>query len=455
MDGPGAIAEQPARRQTRLTSVWPSATVVHVGHLDVAGISYSLADGRPLLADVTFRVGQGSVTALIGPNGTGKTTLLRIITGELAAEDGAISRTGALGVMPQFIGSVRDDSTVRDLLLTVSPDADAGGRRPDRRGRARDDDRRERRGRDALRAGTRRLGRRTRLRPGERLRRGLRRRAGRSRTTGPSSERSPACPAASRSGWCWNCCWPGRTTCCCWTSRTTISTCPERSGSRASWPRPSKAVLLISHDRELLAQVRDPDRHPRTGRGRRGVLGARRFVRRLRPGQDRPQLPARGAAPPLGRGARQAQGTGAHVQDQGCLHGQPGVALPGRQDPAVQVRGGRAAGGTAAVPAGHDAAQGRPHGQAGGGLQPARAHRPDGAVRPGDLLRRAARCAGCERIGKVAFPAAAGGGRIRPRHRAPAGHRLARRTRPSYRHGRSRCQGAARLLPPDPLPSRS
>jgi len=94
-----------------------------VGHLDIAGISYSLADGRPLLADVAFRVGQGSVTALIGPNGTGKTTLLRIITGELDAEDGAISRSGGLGVMSQFIGSVRDDSTVRDLLLAVSPAA--------------------------------------------------------------------------------------------------------------------------------------------------------------------------------------------------------------------------------------------------------------------------------------------------------------------------------------------
>ena len=109
--------------RAQLTSRLPSVTVDVVGHLDIAGISYSLADGRPLLADVTFRVGQGSVTALIGPNGTGKTTLLRIITGELDAEDGAIGRSGGLGVMPQFIGSVRDDSTVRDLLLTVSPPA--------------------------------------------------------------------------------------------------------------------------------------------------------------------------------------------------------------------------------------------------------------------------------------------------------------------------------------------
>ena len=94
-----------------------------MGHLDVAGISYSLADGRPLLADVTFRVGQGSVTALVGPNGTGKTTLLRIITGELSPQEGTVSRTGTLGVMPQFVGTIRDGSTVRELLLAVSPAA--------------------------------------------------------------------------------------------------------------------------------------------------------------------------------------------------------------------------------------------------------------------------------------------------------------------------------------------
>ncbi len=94
-----------------------------MGHLDVSGISYTLSDGRALLADVTFRVGEGAVTALIGPNGTGKTTLLRVITGELNPDEGSISRSGGLGVMPQFIGSVRDESTVRDLLLSVSPQA--------------------------------------------------------------------------------------------------------------------------------------------------------------------------------------------------------------------------------------------------------------------------------------------------------------------------------------------
>jgi ATPase subunit of ABC transporter with duplicated ATPase domains len=93
-----------------------------VGHVDIAGVSFSLPDGRPLLRDVSLRVGEGAKIALIGPNGTGKTTLTRIIAGDLVADDGAITRSGGLGVMRQFVGQLRDDSTVRDLLLTVAPE---------------------------------------------------------------------------------------------------------------------------------------------------------------------------------------------------------------------------------------------------------------------------------------------------------------------------------------------
>lgn len=88
-------------------------------HLDVASVAYSLADGRPLLSDVSFRVGLGERVALIGANGTGKSTLLRIITKELVPDAGSVSRAGALGVMRQFITG----GTVRDLLLSVAPPA--------------------------------------------------------------------------------------------------------------------------------------------------------------------------------------------------------------------------------------------------------------------------------------------------------------------------------------------
>ncbi len=94
-----------------------------MGHLDINGVDYHLSDGRALLRDVNLRVGEGAKVALIGPNGTGKTTLTRIVSGDLAPHAGTVTRTGGLGVMRQFIGTVRDDSTVRDLLVSVAPES--------------------------------------------------------------------------------------------------------------------------------------------------------------------------------------------------------------------------------------------------------------------------------------------------------------------------------------------
>jgi ATPase subunit of ABC transporter with duplicated ATPase domains len=91
-----------------------------MGHLEVAHVDYYLPDGRLLLADASFRVEQGAAVALVGPNGAGKSTLMRLIAGELQPDDGTITTSGGLGVMPQFIGSVRDDRTVRDLLIAVA-----------------------------------------------------------------------------------------------------------------------------------------------------------------------------------------------------------------------------------------------------------------------------------------------------------------------------------------------
>jgi ATPase subunit of ABC transporter with duplicated ATPase domains len=92
-----------------------------MGHVDVQRVGFSLPDGRVLLDQVTFRVGDGQKAALIGPNGSGKTTLLRIVTGDLAPTEGVVTGSGGLGVMRQFVGTVRDHSTVRDLLLSVAP----------------------------------------------------------------------------------------------------------------------------------------------------------------------------------------------------------------------------------------------------------------------------------------------------------------------------------------------
>ncbi|MFJ2543142.1 ABC-F family ATP-binding cassette domain-containing protein [Microbacterium sp. NPDC087589] len=92
-----------------------------MGYIDVAGVSLTLPDGRPLLDETTFRVGAGSTSALIGPNGAGKTTLLRIIRGDQAADAGVVTIDGGLGVMDQFVGHGEPGQTVHGLLVRVAP----------------------------------------------------------------------------------------------------------------------------------------------------------------------------------------------------------------------------------------------------------------------------------------------------------------------------------------------
>jgi ATPase subunit of ABC transporter with duplicated ATPase domains len=104
-----------------------------VGYVDVSGGGHALADGRVLLHDVAFRVGEGTKAALIGANGAGKTTLLRLIAGDEQPQSGTIARSGGVGVMRQFIAerrlrsehdaAVQDGTTVQDLLVRLSAPA--------------------------------------------------------------------------------------------------------------------------------------------------------------------------------------------------------------------------------------------------------------------------------------------------------------------------------------------
>ena len=66
----------------------PSATADDAV-VDVRDVHYAI-DGRPIFAGVNFRARRGLITAVMGPSGTGKTTLLRLITGQLYADSGQV-----------------------------------------------------------------------------------------------------------------------------------------------------------------------------------------------------------------------------------------------------------------------------------------------------------------------------------------------------------------------------
>ena len=101
----------------------------HVGHVDVSGVRFELPDGRVLLDDVSFRVGEGAKVALVGANGAGKTTLLRIVTGDLVPHAGAVTRSGGLGVMRQMVGAGVGTNGRRPAALGVAAAGPRGGGR--------------------------------------------------------------------------------------------------------------------------------------------------------------------------------------------------------------------------------------------------------------------------------------------------------------------------------------
>ncbi|MCD0442200.1 ATP-binding cassette domain-containing protein [Glycomyces sp. A-F 0318] len=92
-----------------------------MGFVDLSGVRYVLGDGRTLFDDVSFRVGEGAKVALIGANGTGKTTLLNIVTGALSPEAGTVAHAGGLGVMRQLVGMREGLRPLRDLALSLAP----------------------------------------------------------------------------------------------------------------------------------------------------------------------------------------------------------------------------------------------------------------------------------------------------------------------------------------------
>ncbi len=74
-------------------------------------------------SDVSFRVPTGVTAGLIGTNGVGKTTLMRLLAGDLTPDDGTVQAPGSVRWMPQEVGFGPDESArdLRRLLGRFAP----------------------------------------------------------------------------------------------------------------------------------------------------------------------------------------------------------------------------------------------------------------------------------------------------------------------------------------------
>jgi ATPase subunit of ABC transporter with duplicated ATPase domains len=94
-----------------------------VSSISVSELAYSPPGAEQLFFDVSFGVAPGEHAAIVGPNGVGKSTILKILTGQYEADDGEFSIGGTFLQMTQDVGMSKPDDALRDMLIEVAPTA--------------------------------------------------------------------------------------------------------------------------------------------------------------------------------------------------------------------------------------------------------------------------------------------------------------------------------------------
>ncbi len=96
-----------------------------MAHIAVSDLAFAHPGGELLFEGVSFRLAPGDHAGLVGVNGVGKSTLLRVLAGELPAAEGAATAGGRVAHMPQDVGAgspgTDPSASVRELLLGVAP----------------------------------------------------------------------------------------------------------------------------------------------------------------------------------------------------------------------------------------------------------------------------------------------------------------------------------------------
>jgi ATPase subunit of ABC transporter with duplicated ATPase domains len=89
-----------------------------VPRIRVSHLVFSWPDGTPVLDGLSFTLGSAR-TGLVAPNGAGKSSLLKLIAGELQAQAGQIAVDGVIGYLPQNLPLDREATVAQALGIAA------------------------------------------------------------------------------------------------------------------------------------------------------------------------------------------------------------------------------------------------------------------------------------------------------------------------------------------------
>jgi ATP-binding cassette subfamily F protein uup len=119
----GKLAEVDSRLRTSTASISFDATdreTKRLIELENVGVAF---EGREIVRSVNLLLTNRVRLGIVGPNGTGKTTILRTITGEIPVSSGTVKRAPSLRIV--YLSQLRELDLSLTLDRALAPDSDA------------------------------------------------------------------------------------------------------------------------------------------------------------------------------------------------------------------------------------------------------------------------------------------------------------------------------------------
>jgi ATP-binding cassette subfamily F protein 3 len=88
-----------------------------------AGVGFSY-DEKPFLKDIEFEIERGEKIGFFGPNGSGKTTIIKLVTGKIEPDEGAVELGGktSIGYYDQLAEDLDPDSSPLETIRQAKPE---------------------------------------------------------------------------------------------------------------------------------------------------------------------------------------------------------------------------------------------------------------------------------------------------------------------------------------------